>query len=120
MTCLLQSFQKCNFLEKLTPFELNNFMKLKTIDEQFFYLAQLSMLPLKISNLTHARNWSDVEEYCKNVIGDGVLLMWGPLNQIGHAVPVLKGKINWLFQDTNNELSQYINNINISNIKSKY
>jgi hypothetical protein len=120
MTCLLQSFQQCNFIEKLTPFELDKFMKLQSIKDQFIYLTQISMLPLKISNTKLVKNWNEVEKYCQQVIGNGILLMWGDVYQVGHAVPVINGEIKWLFQDQQHEFSKYLTNINISNIKSKY
>lgn len=120
MTCLVESFKIKNYLDKLSIFELDNFLNFKTVSEQFKYLLHLALLPLKMCKGIIAENWKQVEEFCKNEIKDGILLMWGSEHKTGHAVPVTNGKIEWLAGDTLHVYAKFLTNISLSYIKPKY
>lgn len=119
MTCLVQCFEIKNYINHLSPMELENFLHLKTITEQFLFLRKLSYIPLEISDLFKVNTWKDLEKFCEMVIVDGIILFWCDLHYSGHALPVTNGKISWLPFDKNTELSQYLTNLTVCYIKKK-
>lgn len=119
MTCLIQCFEKKKFLERLSPLELDHFLKLKTITEQFLFLKSLSYVPLYISDLFKMKTWYDMELFCKQVIIDGILLFWADIHYTGHALPVTNGKIEWLPLDRNTQVANFLINLTCSYIKKK-
>lgn len=116
MTCLVQSFEAKNFISHLSPLELDHFLKLKTITEQYLFLKDLTYIPLKLTSMIKVKTWKDVEEFAYKM-KDGILLFWGDTNYTGHALPVTNGKIQWLPFDKNTELSKYLVNLTVSFIK---
>lgn len=116
MTCLVQSFEIKKFIDNLTPMELDHFLRLKTITEQYMFLKSLTYIPLKTCRLFKVKTWKEIEDFCEQE-KDGVLLFWGDTHYTGHALPVTNGKIQWLPFDKNTELAKYLVNLTVSFIK---
>jgi hypothetical protein len=118
MTCLAESFLIKDYIRHLTNQQYIDFLHLKTVAEQFNYLQTLSSMPLKFSKLSVLPDWIAVKEYARDVIRDGILLIWtDSLHRTGHAMPVTDGEIKWLASDKNTYLADYLENITVANIK---
>jgi hypothetical protein len=108
-----------NYLDHLTINQLNDFLKLKTITEQYLFLKKITFVSLVTYDSIKLNTWQDIEDFCRNFIKNGILLFWGDTHYSGHALPVINGKIIWLPFDKNTEISKYLTNLTVSCIKPK-